>query len=182
MHVVGLDRLALRREVASRCGADLVLDPAAAKCEEAAGRFSRGHGFDLAILAFGGEATAALESACRLMKLSPDGHRYGRIVVVGGARIAAELPTAFGNIDICASSRPGPGYHDEAWEHGADYPAVLVEWTTRRNMEECLVFAARRRLDFGSLVTHRFPLARAPEGCEELLARPESALGVILNP
>jgi len=30
------------------------------------------------------------------------------------------------------------------------------------------------------LITHRFPLSRAPEACEELISRPERSLGVIL--
>ncbi len=181
-HVLALDRLPQRLEVARRCGADLALDPAGADLPRVAAEFTRGHGLDAAIVAFGGDATAALDSARLMMKTAPDGHQYGRIVIVGGARFEARLPVPFGNIDICASSRPGPGYHDEAWERGRDYPAALVEWTTRRNMEECLRAAAEGRMDFKALVTHRMPLEEAPRGCEELLAHPERALGVVLEP
>jgi threonine dehydrogenase-like Zn-dependent dehydrogenase len=181
-HVMAVDGLEFRREIARRCGADLVADPQDAALERLAAGFTRGYGLDAAILAFGGEKTAALEVAGRMMKLAPDGHRYGRISIVGGGEFRADFPQQFGNIDICASSRPGPGYHDEAWEFGRDYPPVFVEWTTRRNMEECLLFAARGRLDLGALVTHRFPLAEAPAACEELIAHPERALGVVLRP
>ena len=81
-----------------------------------------------------------------------------------------------------ASSRPGPGYHDEAWEFGRDYPPVFIHWTTRRNLEECLLFAAKKRLDYSALITHRMPLGDAPAGCEELIQHPDKAMGVILNP
>jgi threonine dehydrogenase-like Zn-dependent dehydrogenase len=181
-HVMGVDRLPLRLEIAGRCGADRVFNPAQGDLAKAAAEFSRGYGMDAVIMAFGGEATAAMESACSIMKTAPDGHRYGCIVIVGGAKFTAEFPTAFGNIDVRASSRPGPGYHDEAWEFGRDYPPVFVPWTTRRNLEECLEFAAAGRLNFPALITHRMPLDNAPEGCEELIRNPDRTLGVIFNP
>jgi NADPH:quinone reductase len=181
-HVMAIDRLPLRLETAAALGADLAFNFEGGDIEKVATAFSRGHGFDAAILAFGGELTSALDSARRIMKLAPDGHHYGRIVIVGGGKFEAQFPQKFGNIDVCASSRPGPGYHDEAWEFGRDYPPVFVQWTTRRNMEECLLFAARGRLNFKSLITQRVALEEAPAACEELIAHPERALGVILNP
>ncbi len=181
-HVMAVDRLRSRLEVAAKCGADMVFEPGSGDLGAAAGEFSRGHGFDAAILAFGGEKSEALESVLGIMKLAPDGHRYGRISIVGGGEFRVSFPQHFGNIDVCASSRPGPGYHDEEWEHGRDYPPVFVQWSTRRNMEECLLFAARGRLDFASLVTRRAPLEDAADACEELIAHPERALGVILAP
>jgi threonine dehydrogenase-like Zn-dependent dehydrogenase len=182
-HVMVVDRLPLRLEIAEKCGADLAFNfETGGDIEAVAREFSRGHGFDVAILAFGGTLTAALDSARRIMKLAPDGHHYGRISIVGGGTFEAQFPQSFGNVDVCASSRPGPGYHDEPWEFGRDYPPVFVQWSTRRNMEECLLFAARKRLDFGSLVTQRVALEEAPAACDELVAHPERAMGVILNP
>ena len=72
------------------------------------------------------------------VKEAPDGHRWGRVVVVGGATITVGLAASLGNVDIRSSARTGPGYHDEAWEHGSEYPGVIVKWSTRRNLEECL--------------------------------------------
>jgi len=181
-HVMVVDKLSLRLETAKRLGSDLAFNFETGDIEEVAREFTRGYGMDAAILAFGGNLTAALDSARRIMKLAPDGHHYGRISIVGGGTFEAQFPQSFGNVDVCASSRPGPGYHDEAWESGADYPAVFVQWTTRRNMEECLLFAARGRLDFDSLITHRVALDEAPAACEELIASPGNAIGVILNP
>ncbi len=160
-HVMGVDRLALRLGLARRCRLDLAVDAAGEDPVARAGQFTRGHGIDAGIIAFGGPADDAIAQLCKMLKVAPDGHRMGCIVIVGGASFAAEFPTAFGNVDIRASSRPGPGYHDEAWEHGRDYPPVFVPWTTRRNLEECLRFAAEGRLLLSPLITHRFPLSRA---------------------
>ncbi|MDP6779653.1 MAG: alcohol dehydrogenase, partial [Candidatus Latescibacteria bacterium] len=89
---------------------------------------------------------------------------------------------ALGNLDVRSAARTGPGYHDDAWEHGADYPPVFVEWSTKRNLEECLVFMASGDVQVEPLITHRVPLAQAPEACEDLIQRPGEALGVVLIP
>jgi threonine dehydrogenase-like Zn-dependent dehydrogenase len=180
-HVTAIDRLPPRIELARKCGADLTIQ-ADENAVEQADTFTRGHGMDAAILAFGGDATTALDQAVRMLKTAPDGHKNGCITIVGGAHFEASFPTRFGNIDIRPSSRPGPGYHDEAWEHGRDYPPVFVPWTTRRNIEECLRAAAEGRLDLASLITHRFPLDEGPTACDLLVEHPEQAVGVILNP
>lgn len=181
-HVAAMDRLASRRELAQRGGAELVVEPSEGAVEHVR-QFTRGYGLDCALIAFGGDATSTVELVSRMMKLSPDGHRMGRLAIVGGASFQARgWPVAVGNMDVRACSRPGPGYHDEAWEHGRDYPPVFVEWTTRRNMEEVLRLAAAGRLSLGMLITHRLPLDQFATGAEALLSAPESTLGVILNP
>lgn len=181
-HVAAMDYLPMRRELAERGEAELVLEPS----EDAVSvvrEFTRGYGLDCALLAFGGDATEAVRQVSRMMKQAPDGHQMGRLAIVGGARFQAEgWPVAVGNMDIRPSSRPGPGYHDEAWERGRDYPPVFVQWTTRRNMEECLRFAAAGRLDLEMLITHRLPLADFAQGAEALVSTPQQALGVILKP
>ena len=77
------------------------------------------------------------------------------------------------------SARPGAGYHDTAWEHGRDYPPVFVEWTTRRNVEECLRLMARGRLRTDALITHRATLNDAPALCDLLIEQPEATLALI---
>jgi threonine dehydrogenase-like Zn-dependent dehydrogenase len=118
----------------------------------------------------------------QMIKKSPETHLMGRVVIVGGARIDHGFAAALGNLDVRSAARTGPGYHDEAWEHGADYPPVFIQWTTRRNLEECLVFMASGGLKVGPLITHRVVLDDAPVACEDLILRPNEALGVVLIP
>jgi len=181
-HVMSIDLVDMRLDIARKCGAHLTVNAAKQDPVELAKDFTRGYGMDIAHLAFGGDVTPAVEQVKKMLKISPDGHRMGVIVIVGWAQFSGEFPVPFGNVDIRASSRPGPGYHDEAWEYGRDYPPVFVEWTTKRNMEECLRFAADGLLDFESLITHRLALDDAPSGCEELIESPNTAMGVILHP
>lgn len=180
--VVAVDALPLRLEVAEGNGADLAVNFRASDPVEAAADLTHGRGVDIVIMAFGGDATAALEQALAMMKTSPDGHKMGVISIVGGASFTAQFPTAFGNVDIRASSRTGPGYHDEDWERGRDYPPVFLEWDTRRNLELLLEYIDAGRIDVKSLITHRVPLDQAACACEELIEHPDRALGVILEP
>jgi threonine dehydrogenase-like Zn-dependent dehydrogenase len=179
---MAVDRLAMRLDLAAKGGAGLAVNSAERDVAEAAREFTLGYGIDTAFVAFGGDATEAMQEIAKTMKTAPDGHRMGVIVIVGGARFESSWPVPFGNVDVRASSRPGPGYHDEEWEHGRDYPPVFVEWTTRRNLEEVLRAASEGTLAFAPLITHRAPLREAPAMCEELIEHPDRALGVILNP
>jgi threonine dehydrogenase-like Zn-dependent dehydrogenase len=182
-HVLGVDRLPLRLEAASRSGlVERVVDFTVEDLPEVGREFSRGYGFDGGVIALGGDGTPAFKGLVGLLKVSPDTHKMGRIVIVGGARIDHGYAAALGNVDVRSSARPGPGYHDKEWEHGRDYPPVFVEWTTRRNLEECLRLMALGRLQTEPLITHRVPLDDAPAACDLLIEHPERALGVILLP
>jgi len=182
-HVLGADPLPLRRRLAEAAGhVERTAAPEPGELAIAARELSRGYGLDGGVIALGGDGTPAFRALVELLKVSPDGHRVGRVVVVGGARIDHGFAAALGNVDVRSSARPGPGYHDPEWERGRDYPPVFVPWTTRRNVEECLRLMEAGRLRADPLITHRFPLEEGPAACELLLARPEEALGVVLLP
>ncbi|MDA0748790.1 MAG: zinc-binding alcohol dehydrogenase [bacterium] len=181
-HVMALDRLPNRLEVARTCGVGRAVNVSEEDPVEVAKVFTRGYGMDGAILAFGGDGTPAFKMLVKLMKVSPDLHEMGRIVIVGGAKIEHQFASGLGNLDVRSAARTGPGYHDEAWEHGADYPPVFMQWTTKRNLEECLQFMATGGLNVEPLITHRVALDDAPEACEDLIQRPNDALGVVLIP
>lgn len=182
--VAGVDLLPGRVAVAEQVGFDHAVK-ADADPVDSVRAFTDDRGIDCGVVAFGGDASTAFEQLVEMTKMAPDGHRYGRVVVVGGAHIAADYPTALGNMDVRAASRPGPGYHDEAWERGASYPVEYrgdIEWTTRRNLAEVVRLMAEDRLDVDSLITHRFPLADAAAGYDTILEDPDETLGVIFEP
>lgn len=181
-HVMGVDRLPKRLEIASEAGADLVVNVDEENAVAKAKEFTRGYGMDCGIIAFGGDATDAFKLIRKMLKRSPDTHRMGRIVIVGGARISHGFAAGLGNVDVRSSARPGPGYHDEEYERGKDYPPVFVEWTTTRNLEESLRCVAEGKLKIKTLITHEYPLEEASEACEKLIQTPNEALGVVLKP
>lgn len=180
-YVLAVDRLASRLEVARRCGAHRVANPAEDDLSAIGHDFSRGYGCDCGILAFGGEGTGIFQQVVAMLKVSPDTHQMGRVVIVGGASITHRFAASLGNVDVRSAARTGPGFLDPAWEHGRDYPPVFVRWTTRRNLEEILLLMASGALDIRSSITHRFPIDEAPAACDLLIGHPEEAIGVILR-
>lgn len=177
--VIGWDTSAERTRLATRFGFDAVAvigidDPIAATRA-----FTRGAGLDTGVIAFGGKADAAVQALAASMKVSPDGHPMGRLVIVGGADF--HYAKMLNNVDIRRSSRPGPGYHDKAWEAGADYPPVFVRWTTASNTALSLRLMAKGQVNARALTTHRIALDELEARCDDLLTAPDSVLGVVLT-
>ena len=181
-HSLAMDPLAGRRQVALAAGAEGAVDPSADDVAAAANRFSRGHGIDFGVIAFGGDASAAFRQIYEVLRERPDGHHTGRIVIVGGAQVTHGFGASLGNVDVRSAARTGPGYHDSEWEAGRDYPPVLVEWSTQRNLAESLRAMADGRLRVEPLITHRFPLDRVADAVDLLVERPDGAVGVVLQP
>ena len=181
-HVMGLDQLPMRLDVAEACGLHCGVNIAEDDPVAVSRAFTRGYAIDGGVIAFGGDGTPAFVTLTKMMKKAPDTHLMGRIVIVGGARIDHGFAAALGNLDVRSAARTGPGYHDEDWEHGADYPPVFMQWTTRRNMEECLRFMGSGHMQVSPLITHRVALEDAPEACEALIQNPNAALGVVFLP
>ncbi len=84
-------------------------------------------------------------------------------------------------MDIISAARTGPGYHDEANVHGADYPPVFVPWPTQRNLELVLRFMSEGKLKVKPLITDVVPIDQAAEGCEKLIQTLNEALGVVIS-
>jgi len=180
-HVLGTDIFPLRRKIAEKCDFDRVFSPEediSVICRD----FSRNKGIDCAFLCFGGDGTSVFQQVVHVMKRAPDTHRMGRIVIPGGCEITTRFGASLGNIDIRCSARTGPGYHDPEYEKGKDYPEVFVPWTTKRNLEEIIRTITEKQILIHPLITHQFPLLRAPEACDLIINQREKTLGVILKP
>ncbi|MCY2929132.1 MAG: hypothetical protein NTV86_06480 [Planctomycetota bacterium] len=180
--VIGWDQVERRLQIAKTWGIDRAVH-AGTEDEVAATRsFTRGLGLDAAVMANAGECDQTVDNLVRSMKVSPDGHPMGRIMIVGWPTFRfANLIGGMNNLDIRRCSRTGPGYHDEAWEAGPAYPPVFMRWTTRTNLELCMRLIEEGRLNVDSLTTHRIPFSDLDAGIDRLLDEPDSMLGVIFE-
>lgn len=179
--VAGIESEPKRRSLARQLGAHLVLGPDENDFSQRIDSMCRGQGADAGIICFGGDASQAMKQIIGVMKKAPDTHQAGRIVIVGGATITQQFPTPIGHIDIRPSCRTGPGYHDKAYERGADYPAATVRWDTQQNLKEVVRLMEEERLQVKPLITHRYPLQEAAAACDVLLENPNDALGMIFQ-
>ena len=91
--------------------------------------FTLRRGIDCAFIAFGGDSDETFAQIVDCMKVSPDTHQMGRIVIVGGFSFRHQWAAALGNLDVRSAARTGPGFLDPAWEEGARLPQVFVQWS-----------------------------------------------------
>jgi threonine dehydrogenase-like Zn-dependent dehydrogenase len=178
-YVIGWDIIEFRTATARKWGIDETVVVGAEDPVAKTHAFTDADGLDNAVFAFGGDAERAMESVLKCMKVSPDGHPMGTIVFVGQGSF--RYTSRLTNIDIRRASRTGPGYHDEAWEYGADYPPVFMRWTTRTNIALCLRLIAEGKLNVDALTTHTIPLEDVDAGISDIIAEPDEILGVVFK-
>ncbi|MFB3894235.1 MAG: zinc-binding dehydrogenase [Phycisphaerae bacterium] len=178
-YVIGWDTIGQRLDIAKKLGITAVAQVGKDDEITLTKDFTCGMGLDGAIFAFGGDGKRAYEQTFQCMKKSPDGHRMGRVVVVGGARL--EIPWSPANLDIRIAARTGPGYHDDPWEYGPDYPPVFMRWTTKTNLALCMRLIAEGRLNVDALTTHTIPLKDVDAGISAIINEPDAILGVVFT-
>lgn len=144
-------------------------------------KYTDGMGFDLAVIAIGGDGSELLRKVHDSMHATPDGHREGRLVMVGGIVTNTQWAAALGNLDVLSSARSGPGYHDAEWEHGRrEYPYPWVRWSTRQNLQLVIRLISESRLNVRALTLNRFVLDEIDDAINVHIDRPNDALGTIL--
>lgn len=181
MYVMGWDMVPFRCEMARKLACHDVMVIGEGDEIEKAKEFTRGCGFDMAVLAFGGDGTKALQTVKKVMKTAPDGHAMGRICIVGAVVAETRWASGMGNLDLRSCARTGPGYHDDEWERGDyEYPPVFMRWTTRTNMEYVLRLMSDGDLDVKALTTHTLPLSRIAEAVDAHIERPNETIGTVL--
>jgi len=177
--VAGWDTVDARLELASDFGIDATVNVVTEDAIEATRQFTQSQGLDLSVIALGGDAEKPAHALEKCMKVSPDGHPMGTMVVVGGAEFP--FTRSLTNMDIRRSSRTGPGYHDPEWERGRDYGDVFVRWNTRNNLELCLKLVAEGKIPVEKLTTHRVPFEEIEAQTKEITQNPDSILGMVFK-
>ncbi len=177
--VIGWDTIGFRLQVARRWGIHATAHVGRQDEVAVSREFTRGYGLDGAVLAFGGDGTSTVESLEKSMKVSPDGHPMGRIVVVGGAHF--DYRSSLTNMDVRRASRTGCGYHDEDWEYGPAYPPVFMRWTTQTNLQLCMRLIEEGKLNVDVLTTHKICLMNVDEEISAIIDDPDTILGVLFT-
>ncbi len=138
---------------------------------------SGGRGADAVILTASTSSDDPIRLAARIAR------DRARIVVVGALPISAPRAAFYDKeLELRLSRSYGPGRYDPSYEEkGHDYPVGYVRWTEQRNLEEFVRLLATGSLDLDSLITARYPLARAEEAYAKLHGSGRQALGIVLD-
>jgi len=162
-HIIGFDLIELRRDMAGRFGADVVLDPTAGDPATAVRAHNNNEPVDIAIEAAANDKAlqAAVRSVCRRgrvvigsMPNHPWQFHFGQEMHFNGVRIYGANVTAFPD-DL------GPG------------------WSAPRRDEYAIELLSD--LDLLPLLTHEFPLDEAPRVYEMLDQNPNDVISVALK-
>ncbi|HEU4631942.1 MAG TPA: alcohol dehydrogenase catalytic domain-containing protein [Gemmatimonadaceae bacterium] len=155
-HVIGVESDPARQAMATRLGADLVLDPRAVDVPTEVRRLTGG-GADVAIEALGIQET--FESALRSLRpggvLSSLGVYSGKLALPYDAFAAG-----IGGYRIVTTLCPGG----------------------KERMRRLMALVRHGRMDLTPLLTHRFPLERIAEAYELFAARRDGVLKVAITP
>jgi predicted dehydrogenase/threonine dehydrogenase-like Zn-dependent dehydrogenase len=175
--VLGMDISDERAQLALRLGADAV-STSASGFQDLCAQHSGRHGADAVLI------TAQTASNDPVNLAGAVARNRAAVVAVG--TVAMDIPRRFfyeKELDFRVSRSYGPGRYDSAYEQkGIDYPIGYVRWTETRNMEAFLKLLADRKLDLPSLVTHRFPIAKAHSAYDLITGKTQDPfLGVLIT-
>ena len=153
--VIGVDIDPGKIEKAAAFGIDALA--AGPDTESAILQMTGGFGADKALLCAATKSNDPIEAVPGLLR------QKGVLVVVGDVGMNVPRRAYYDKeIDIRISRSYGPGRYDPSYEGaGIDYPFAYVRWTENRNMLSFLDLLARRRIDVGPLITHRFAIDEA---------------------
>lgn len=160
--VTAVEPIALRRELALRCGADEAITP-----EDAPERIqarTNGRGADVVIEASG---------SARALQLAIDAAAFQASVVVcswyGSKPVSLDLGSRFHRARLRLISSQVSQLD----------PALAPRWDRQRRLETAVALLSE--LVLSPLITHRIPFARAAEAYELVDQRPEETVQVILT-
>jgi predicted dehydrogenase/threonine dehydrogenase-like Zn-dependent dehydrogenase len=173
--VLGIDLDPRRVALARQMGATAVLRQQA---EESAASFSQGRGCDAILICADTPSSDPVELAGAIAR------DRARVVAVGA--VGLQIPRKIyyeKELSFLNSRSYGPGRYDPAYEEGGqDYPIGFVRWSEGRNLEAILELIASGRLNVSALISHRFPIERAPEAYQLITGKQaEPFLGVLLT-
>ncbi len=173
--IFGTDLSPERVKLAQQAGVQAVVRNEA---EEAGRSYSQGHGFDVVLICADTSSDDPINLAGTLAR------DRGQVVAIGAVGLNIPRKVYYEKeLTFQVSRSYGPGRYDLRYEEQAqDYPYGFVRWTEGRNLAAFIELLANQKLDLRPLITHRFPIERAPEAYELITGKSsEPFLGVLLT-
>ena len=174
---IGVDIDARQVALAHSCGFKYAYTSTHEGMTQVINDISRGDGVDSVIITAGTSSLRPVNFAGEICR------KKGIVVIVGAVPTGFERKNYYRKeLDLRMSSSYGPGRYDAQYEEqGIDYPIGYVRWTEQRNMQAYLDLLAAGKLNIEPLITHEFPLERAIEAYDMILAKEEHFCAVLLK-
>ena len=175
--VFGIDLDPARVALALQLGADEA-QVSGDDLKTAVMKWTRGRGADAVLITAATDSNQPVQLAGEVSRLK------GRVVIVGMTGMEIPRQTFFSReLSLKISMSYGPGRYDPEYEErGHDYPFAYVRWTENRNIEAFLDLVAAKRINVGTLITHRFAIDEAASAYELIAGETQQPyLGVVLS-
>ena len=177
VHVIGIDIVDPRCELALKCGAVAAMKPDDPGFSNVIGRMTDAHGVDAVFITAGGSSNGPLELAVSIAR------DRARIVDIGKTKL--DLPwndCYMKELDMRFSRSYGPGRYDPRYEEqGFDYPIGYVRWTERRNMTSFLDLVAEGRVQLDPIISSVRSFEEAERVYQELADGKGDSLGTVFE-
>jgi len=175
-NVIGMDINENRTKLGEQFGAKVINSSRVDSPVSLVQSMTKGHGADAVLITASAKNDAIVHQAAQMCR------KRGRIVLVGVVGLNLRRSDFYEKeLSFKVSCSYGPGRYDKSYEQFAqDYPFGYVRWTEQRNFEAILDMIATGRLEVGTLITHRYPIAQAGEAYH-MLRTNQDAMGVVLD-
>ena len=174
-HVIGIDVMKERVELAEELGADICFTGGKDAVDKVM-KHTDGIGADSVIIY---AATSSSEPVKQAMQMA---RKKGKVVVVGAVGMELDRsPFYEKELDFLISCSYGPGRYDKLYEEkGLDYPIGYVRWTENRNMREFLNMLSEKKVNVKRLIDYTFPIEEAAKAYE-ILNTEKRPIGVLFR-
>lgn len=174
--VLGIDLDPARVDLVKNMGAEVAVSRQDAA--DAVLAYSRGRGSDVILICADTDSPDPVELAGEIAR------DKARVVAAGA--VGLEIPRKSyyeKELSFVNSRSYGPGRYDPSYEvEGKDYPLGYVRWTEGRNLEAFVDLLGSKLVDIRPLISHRFPIDKAPEAYDLITGKQgKSFLGVLLT-
>ena len=177
VRVAAIDLNEQRLQIASECGAEVVINPAIDEAVKKIINWSNGFGADAVIFTAATGSSEPLSQSFRMCR------KKGRVVLLGVSGINIKREDIYvKELDFLMSTSYGPGRYDRNYEgKGLDYPYAYVRWTENRNMTEYLRLVNKGLIKLDKLISGNYPIEEVTEAFESLKNSENKPLMVLLD-
>ncbi len=174
-HVIGIDVMKERVELAKELGADICFT-AGKEAVDNVFKYTGGVGADSVIIYAAATSSKPVNQAMEMAR------KKGRVIVVGAVGMELDRsPFYEKELDFLISCSYGPGRYDSLYEEkGVDYPIGYVRWTENRNMQEFLYMVSEKKVNVKRLIDHVYPVEEPAKAYDTLNAE-KRPIGVLFK-
>ncbi|MBQ6322578.1 MAG: bi-domain-containing oxidoreductase, partial [Lachnospiraceae bacterium] len=157
--VIGIDLNADRMRLAKKLGCDEVVHGGKGNVIKYMDMLTDGKGVDGVLFTAATHSSVPMSNCFKMLR------RKGRFVLLGVSGMEIDRADIYAKeLDFKIATSYGAGRYDNSYEEGgADYPAELVRWTEKRNMEEYLREIASGIIDVKDMIQAVYPIEQVNE-------------------